>query len=155
MDARWIPVLAAALGVLGGVGGAAVGGAVASSGESQRLQEERITEIQDLLIATYAEYQGAADNCAISWGIAAAKFPTEGLEGAELHRQELKQAALVEPQLDELFRTAAAVELIANPQVWDAADKLRDEVSGGDPKDYETLRNSFIRLAREEIEALE
>ena len=144
MDARWIPLLAAALGVLGGVGGAAVGGSVANSGQSQRLQEERITEVQDLLIATYAEFQGAADNYAISWGIAEEKF-----------RGESERLEFVKPQLDELFRTAAAVELVANPQVMDAADKLRDELGGGDPKDYETLRNSFIRLAREEIEALQ
>ena len=56
MDARWIPVLAAALGVLGGVGGAAIGGSIANEGQQQRFEGERLHQLQDLLIDTYSRY---------------------------------------------------------------------------------------------------
>jgi hypothetical protein len=41
MSDRWLPVVAAILGVLGGVAGAAVGGYVANKGQEQRLEAER------------------------------------------------------------------------------------------------------------------
>ena len=38
MDAKWMPVFAAAVGVLGGVGGALVGGSLANAAEEDRLE---------------------------------------------------------------------------------------------------------------------
>jgi hypothetical protein len=44
MSERWLTVLAAVLGLLGGMAGAAVGGYVANQGQEQRFEHERETD---------------------------------------------------------------------------------------------------------------
>src|SRR2546430_17053012 len=53
---RWIPLVAAVLGLAGGMGGAYVGGAVANHGEGQRLRDERASQVEDRRRNTYATY---------------------------------------------------------------------------------------------------
>jgi hypothetical protein len=61
MSDRWIPVVAAIVGVLGGMGGAFVGGYIANKGQQQRFEEERKTQVQDLRRETYVQYLQKAD----------------------------------------------------------------------------------------------
>jgi hypothetical protein len=68
MDAKWMPVFAAAVGVIGGVGGALVGGSLANSAEQERLEDERRDAREDLFRATHGEFLGAADSFFISRG---------------------------------------------------------------------------------------
>src|SRR5918994_1708952 len=138
MDARWIPVLAAALGVLGGVGGAAIGGSVANSGQEKRFESERQAAIDDLRRATYARYQGAADVFRINWEL-------------EESTEELKKLKSTEAQLLELLVAAAAVELIADNQVEQAADEIREQILDLSEEEYDALRDGFIGSARKEI----
>ncbi|MDQ5874067.1 MAG: hypothetical protein M3526_01635 [Actinomycetota bacterium] len=60
MDGRWMAILAAALGVLGGVGGAFVGGSMANEGQERQFEADRAAAIQDLRIETYGNYLGTA-----------------------------------------------------------------------------------------------
>ena len=53
MSDRWIPVLAAVVGVIGGIGGAYIGGAVANEGQETRFERERAAALQDLRMDTY------------------------------------------------------------------------------------------------------
>jgi CHASE1-domain containing sensor protein len=62
MPERWLPVLAAVLGLLGGIGGAAVGGYVANKGQEQRFAEQRAARIRDVRLDTYAKFLRAAEN---------------------------------------------------------------------------------------------
>jgi CHASE1-domain containing sensor protein len=62
MAERWLPVLAAVLGLLGGIGGAAVGGYVANKGQEQQFEEERAARIRDVRLDTYSEFLRAAEN---------------------------------------------------------------------------------------------
>src|SRR5919201_4887351 len=62
MAERWLAVLAAVLGLLGGIGGAAVGGYVANKGQEQRFEEERSARIRDVRLDTYVKYLQAAEN---------------------------------------------------------------------------------------------
>jgi CHASE1-domain containing sensor protein len=62
MAERWLPVLAAVLGLLGGIGGAAVGGYVANKGQEQRFEEERAARIRDVRLDTYVKFLRAAEN---------------------------------------------------------------------------------------------
>jgi hypothetical protein len=62
MPERWIAVLAAVLGLLGGIGGAAVGGYVANKGQEQRFEEERAARIRDVRLDTYTKFLRAAEN---------------------------------------------------------------------------------------------
>jgi hypothetical protein len=74
----WIPVLAAVVGLIGGVGGAYVGGEVANSGQKQQFENQRTAEVQDLLISlgqrlsTPVEMAntGSASNRRIEWATA-------------------------------------------------------------------------------------
>lgn len=145
MDARWIPVLAAALGVLGGVGGAAIGGSVANSGQEQRFESERQAAIEDLRRTTYARYQGAADVLMIKYGLELAALTKEA------SAEELEALTSVEEQLLELFVAGAAVELIADDQVVQAADAIRQDIPDIGDEEYEALRDDFIGSARNEI----
>jgi hypothetical protein len=51
-----VPILAAVLGLVGGMAGAYVGGSVANAGQQQRFDNERQTRIENLRIATYTSY---------------------------------------------------------------------------------------------------
>lgn len=61
MNERWLPVLAAALGLFGGVAGAAVGGYVANEGQERRLEAQRAAQLRDLRIDTYGAFLRAAE----------------------------------------------------------------------------------------------
>jgi hypothetical protein len=56
MSERWIPVLSAVVGVLGGLGGALIGGFVANQGQEQRFDDERAAHIQDVRRDRYVNY---------------------------------------------------------------------------------------------------
>jgi type II secretory pathway pseudopilin PulG len=122
MTDRWIAVLAAVLALIGGLGGAAVGGYVANQGQAQRLEHEQATQIRDLRINTYVKFLRAAQ--------------TE-----HDHR----------PTVDRLLHTAEAeVALVApNNQVRDAATALSNYASSNDRNaGYIRLRNRFIHRAQ-------
>jgi riboflavin synthase alpha subunit len=53
---RWIPLVAAAVGLLGGMGGAFIGGWVANEGQQQRFEAEQVAQTRDLRIETYSEF---------------------------------------------------------------------------------------------------
>jgi hypothetical protein len=62
MAERWLPVLAAVLGLLGGIGGAAVGGYVANKGQEQQFDEERAARIRDERLDTYLRFLRLTEN---------------------------------------------------------------------------------------------
>jgi hypothetical protein len=66
VDVRWLPILAAALGVLGGVLGALVGGTIANNGQKDRFESERAAAIQDLRVEAYSDYVGAAEQISVA-----------------------------------------------------------------------------------------
>jgi len=146
VDAKWIPIFAAAVGVLGGVGGAIVGGSLANAAEETRLESEREAAIVDLRRATYAKWVGAADAYAFT-NLAAAELFTEG--------EEVEAVKFVAPQLLDFFTADAAVDLIAKTALADATDEMEEKLGEGpvDEETYNMLRNRFIQLAREEIES--
>jgi hypothetical protein len=150
MDARWVPVLAAGLGVLGGVAGAFVGGAVANSGQAQQFDSEREAQREDLRLATYSKYAGAVDVYLVKLDFAGQKFGFAGDVSESVN-------AYVEKEVDDVFAGAAAVQLVAGPEVESAALTLRDaitHVEGKPPwENWERLRDDFIETAEKDIEA--
>ena len=56
MSERWVPLLAALVGLLGGMGGAYIGGSVANEGQQQRFENEQEARMQDLRRNTYADF---------------------------------------------------------------------------------------------------
>jgi hypothetical protein len=140
MDARWIPVLAAVVGVLGGVGGALIGGYVANQGQQQRFKSERAAAIQDLRIDTYGALLGTSQEVTIVF--------EPGVPDAE------KREALV-----RLFAAEARVALVAEtPAVADAARAVREALTAPASTpiqkqidDYVQAANKFLSVARQEI----
>jgi CHASE1-domain containing sensor protein len=128
----WIPVLAAILGLLGGVGGAAVGGFVANEGQERRFEHERATETRDRRMETYVKFVRAVEDEHFN-------APTTD---------------------DRLIRTAEAeVALVASgPAVRQAASRLVEYALFGDVNDeqeYARRANEFLGVAHAEIEAIE
>ena len=130
MAERWLAVLAAVLGLLGGIGGAAVGGYVANKGQEQRFEEERAARIRDVRLDTYVKYLRAAEN-------------------EHFHAQASD---------DIITRAEAEVDLIASSDALrEAAAMLTDTVlSGEDTEIWERkirkARKVFVDLAHREIE---
>jgi hypothetical protein len=145
MDARWMPVLAAVVGVLGGVGGALAGGAVANSGQEQQFQNERRAAIQDLRADRYGEYAAAVGRLVDRYQIV---IQTEK-EPEAINK-------LIEPQILELEAATAFVDVLAGSKVRAKADELTAFlIQGGidDQERYSQLGREFYDLARDEIEA--
>src|SRR5918995_5917167 len=127
MGERWIPVMAAILGVAGGMGGAYIGGSVANEGQQQRFEHERAAEIRDLRLDTYVILLRAAE-----------------LEHAD------------PPETDDrVVRTAEAEVALVAPTVAirEAASRFAAyALDFTSEQEYTRLRAEFIDLAQAEIE---
>jgi hypothetical protein len=127
MSEHWVTVVAAVLGLLGGMAGAAVGGYIANRGEQQRFEHERAAEIRDLRLDTYVMLLRAA---------------------------ELEHAQPVETD-DRFIRTAEAEVALVAPTAAireAAAQFAANALNATSEQDYTRLRDEFIDLAQAEIE---
>lgn len=127
MPEHWITVVAAVLGILGGMGGAAVGGYIANRGEQQRFEHERAAEIRDLRLDTYVML---------------------------LRATEREHAQPVETD-DRIVRTAEAEVALVAPTVAirEAASRFAaNALDATSEQNYTRLRDEFIHLAQAEIE---
>jgi hypothetical protein len=127
MSEHWVTVVAAVLGLLGGMAGAAVGGYIANRGEQQRFEHERAAEIRDLRLDTYVMLLRAA---------------------------ELEHAQPVETD-DRVVRTAEAEVALVAPTmaIREAAARFAENaLHATSEHEYTRLRDEFIELAQAEIE---
>ncbi|MDQ3876608.1 MAG: hypothetical protein M3322_13875 [Actinomycetota bacterium] len=136
MSERWVPVLAAIVGVLGGMGGAYVGGSVANEGEQQRFENAQRVRMLDLRRNVYVDFLRASS---------AAQFASEA-EGAAA--------------FDKLKAAEANVELFANAEVRDAARGVVDGVQETGVCErapsgacYEKWVDRFLVAAKAELQA--
>jgi hypothetical protein len=132
MDSRWLPVVAAILGVLGGVAGAAVGGYIANKGQEQQFEAERAARMLDMRIDAYVRFLVNAQNEADH----ASDFDDSVLEASGQQIALLARSA-------ELRRAAAT--LSDSARFWDDPGRGRSE--------YTQALDDFVALANAEIEA--
>jgi hypothetical protein len=149
MDARWMPILAAGLGVLGGIAGAFIGGYVANEGQERRFESERAAANQDLRREAYVTYLGTAQEVIAT-------------ELAESVKAEPSQAAINAVAV-RLYVAEARVVLVAEKDaVTDAAAALREALIIG-PSDvskthaelqeeYDQAADNFLAVTRDELE---
>ena len=126
MAEHWVALLAAVVGLLAAMGGAAVGGYIANKGQEQRLEQERAAEIRDLRIATYVKFLEAIER--------------EHFEAAKTP--------------DRLVRTAEAEVALVAPtsEVRRAAGRLTtNALFGATETEYRRLRDRFIESAQADI----
>jgi hypothetical protein len=62
MSERWIPLLAAVVGLAGGTVGAYVGGSVANEGQQQRFENEQTAETRNLRVEAYSDLLKACES---------------------------------------------------------------------------------------------
>jgi hypothetical protein len=135
-----MPLLAAAIGVLGGVGGAYIGGVVANQGQEQQSESERAAAIQDLRIEVYGSYLATAQQL--------------------VGKAQINRPAEVDKLFPSLLASEARVVLITDSdEIEEAAAKVEEAVIA-DPRKtdqemregYATAANNFLAVARDEIE---
>ena len=132
MSDRWIPILAAIVGLVGGLGGAAIGGSIANEGQEQQFRNQRIADLNNLLNETYSRYLRTSATAYLD-------RTAGGISRKELIRIQ-----------GELEGGAAQVVMLVNdPAVEDAAERLERAVvdDGVDFKTYRTARDAFIKAA--------
>ena len=133
MTERWIPIVAAVVGLMGGLGGAAIGGSIANEGQEERFRNERLAELNNLLIDTYSRYLRTTAN-------AAAVQQLGGTPRAE----EVKVAG------DVLSGEAEVRFVTSEDNVEAAAARLRDAALE-DADTYEDARDRFIEAAEQSL----
>lgn len=143
MSDRWTPILAALVGLIGGLGGAAIGGAIANEGQEQRARDEREAQLQDVAIETYSNYVRTAGSA--FFRLAGDASMSEAMKARLIGEVEGAQAEVV--------------FLTAEPEVAATADRLEQslaDLANGkrlDHKGYREARDDFIQAAESSIGA--
>jgi hypothetical protein len=133
---RWLPALAAALGLVGGIGGAYIGGLVANEGQETQFRNQRVAQIQDLLVGTYGRYLRTAEKVA-------ANYTT------------LKEVRAEDEKAADFAAFAAAeaeLHLVASRDLLAAAEAVRKSLRS--QRAYRTARDAFAVRANNVINAL-
>jgi len=128
----WIPVLAAVVGLIGGVGGAYVGGEMANKGQARQFENQRTAEVQDLLIDAYARYLRDASATFVA--------VAEDKQIAHARTKALAGRALASETEVEFLAASSAVDDAAK-RVYDAVTKAPLHPT------FEDRRDEFIDAA--------
>lgn len=135
MDDRLVPILAAAVGVVGGVGGALVGGVLTNESQERQAERNRAAAVQDMRIDAYSNFLGAAQRTA------------DALDPGHT-KTELNESSA------QLLIAQARVAVVhqtddVNQRAFDVLVALEDQ----DPDAYRDAVEAFRIAAREEIAA--
>ena len=140
---RWIPVVAATVGVLGGMGGALVGGYISIQGQEDRAQDEREAVQREVRRETYATYIQAVEGF-LQNAAAVGDFKTRA-----------EEAAFIKAEGIPVLTALAVVDLVADDEVQDAAHAITDALESEDgiasDEEWESLKENFIDLAQKDI----
>ena len=142
MSERWIPILAAAVGVVGGVAGALIGGYVANEGQQERFESERRAQIADSRLETYGNYLGELNKWIIVGGDGEAVTTAQGEVLLFSSSEELRQAAT------ELFEAATNINEALKAQ--DQDEEISQEESDSLIEEYNDKLRKFISEGQQE-----
>lgn len=137
MSERWIPLLAAIVGLLGGMAGAYIGGSVANEGQQQRFENEQKAETRALRVDAYVGLLQACETA----------FNTEA---------NISEADLTRRVGDLRAAQARASLMTSSAEVRDAAGGLGPDQGGCGfipPKEHIAAQQRFVEAAREEVTA--
>jgi hypothetical protein len=94
VDERWIPILAGVIGVVGGLGGAVVGGVIANEGQEEQFEKDRAAELQDLRERAYVKFVGVAEKVRIRGELADVAEVNAAMAEVSILSPTLEQPAL-------------------------------------------------------------
>jgi hypothetical protein len=144
---RWMPILAAVVGVLGGMGGAFIGGYVANEGQEQRFDREQDVRREDLRRTTYADFLLAA--AAVNQGPGSDEQIARA-DSAEATVQLFADRAISEAAsalTDALHETGACIERA--PQFEPGTDEHQQRVQ----ECYHQAQARFVQAGKAQLEA--
>lgn len=142
MSERWIPIVAAVVGVLGGMGGAFIGGYVANEGQQQRFKEERKSQLEDLRRETYVRYLRNVDAVVELTFLEKTKPSEREIANTQFEARSARDQVLLvssKPLRNATVRLMKSLE---------GDEQLSDEENFGN---YEDARERFIVAAESEI----
>jgi hypothetical protein len=145
MDARWMPMLAAGLGVLGGIAGAFIGGYVANEGQERRFEREQAAASQDLRREAYGTYIGFAQEV-IATQLAGGTQDEVNEVAVRLYPAEARIALVAES--DAVTDAAAVLTQALIVEDSERASKTDAELE----EEYEQAFDNFLTVARDELE---
>jgi hypothetical protein len=134
---RWIPIVAATLGVLGGMGGALIGGYISNQGQEQQFDNQREAAKDDLRQGAYANFLQEGYGYLLQVQLRA--------QGVPVTDEELKARS------QALAGAEAAVALFGNTELAAVADQLLNDLVVEDVDDAQTHLEDFRDLAKEDI----
>jgi hypothetical protein len=140
-----MPILAAAIGVAGGVGGALVGAFAANKGQEEGFKRERLAATQDLRTEAYGTFFGTAEEVGVV------------LQSDDAPNAEIRAA------FRKLNSAKARVFLVADdpgvgPAAFAAAKALETANDASNQKKQQRMRvyykkrDRFLEVARDEME---
>ena len=136
---RWIPVLAAVLGVLGGMGGALVGGSIAKQTQEQTFENQRQAARDDLRRDAYTNYLQRAIGYLLQLQLKDTDVPPS--------KEELAT------RLDATSAAEAAVNLYADRKFQTLTGEITNALAQEQVVTAQSLLRQFINLARADIGA--
>jgi hypothetical protein len=133
-----MPLLVAAVGVAGGVGGAFVGGKMANEGQEKQSESERAAAKQALRVDAYADYLGSAEALV-------------GKLSLDFSESESKEAVI------RLLSDGARAVIVAGQAevIRQEANAVTKAVLNEDEDAYDKAAEAFFVAARDDIEAAE
>jgi hypothetical protein len=140
MSERWVPVLAAVVGLVGGMAGAYIGGTVANEGQQQRFEEEQKAETRNLRIDAYVDLLKA---CETTFYIPADLHGTKRGETEINRRIAVLRAAQARASLLTSLTTVRQAARELQPDGGDCGDVR--------PARHVSAQESFIEAAHPEI----
>jgi hypothetical protein len=170
VDARWMPILAASVGVLGGLGGALVGGFLTNRGQAEEFKRERAAAKQELRREAYADYLGTAEGFVVSFAVE--PETTAGDRALEAQRRALfvqlfvsRARVFLAFENDAVLKAAEAIsdEITSKPTAEEKEACADEEIAETEVsesgacvdndavEDYRAAANEFLRLARVEL----
>ena len=134
---RWLPIVAATVGVLGGMGGALVGGYISNQGQEQQFENQREAARDDLRQDAYANFLQEGYGYLLQVQIKA--------EGIAVTDEELKARS------QALAGAKAAVALFGNAELTTLADQVLNELVFEKVDEATTHLLRFQNRAKEDI----
>jgi hypothetical protein len=134
---RWIPMLAATVGVLGGLAGALIGGHISNQGQEQQFENQRKAARDDLRQDSYANYLQAGFGYLLAVQLKHA--------GVKVTDNELKARA------QALVGAQAAVALFGNPRFDKPTEKLLNDLVTEDDEMAADRLGEFRDMAKEDL----
>jgi hypothetical protein len=137
---RWIPVLAATVGVLGGMGGALIGGYISKETQQQQFENQQEAASDDLRRDAYENYLQAGYGYFVDLQLKAGGIP--------LGEDELKA------HVDAVSGAEAAVALYGSTELEEVMTNLEEALGFERLSSAAVFLNQFRDLAKEEIASL-